>query len=117
VGFESADGASLYYTKEDGPTPLWRTPLGGGEERQLLPRIGSRSFFVAAEGVYFTTPSSPPVEYSIQYLNTATGKVNAVATSSGRPSGGLSVSPDGRFILYAQIDSAGQDLMLVENFR
>jgi Tol biopolymer transport system component/DNA-binding winged helix-turn-helix (wHTH) protein len=117
VAFESADGASLYYTKEDGPTPLWRTPPGGGEERQLSQRIGSRSFFVAVKGVYFTTPRSPAGEFSIQCLNTATGKVNAVATMAGRPGGGLSVSPDGRFMLYAQSDSAGQDLMLVENFR
>jgi hypothetical protein len=35
-------------------------------------------------------------------------------TSSGT---GLSVSPDGRYLLYTQCDEETDDLMLVENFR
>jgi hypothetical protein len=31
--------------------------------------------------------------------------------------GGVSVSPDGRWILYTQFDQAGSELMLMENFR
>ena len=30
---------------------------------------------------------------------------------------GIALSPDGRTLLYSQIDDAGSDLMLVENFR
>jgi serine/threonine protein kinase len=54
---------------------------------------------------------------SIEFLSFATAKVKTVAPISGPPGEGLSVSPDGRFILYTQKDEAGSDLMLVENFR
>jgi hypothetical protein len=30
---------------------------------------------------------------------------------------GLTISPDGRTLLYEQLDNVGSDLMLVENFR
>jgi Tol biopolymer transport system component len=53
---------------------------------------------------------------SIQFLNIATGKVKTVAPVS-LPFEGLSVSPDGRFLLFSQADEVGSDLMLVENFR
>jgi hypothetical protein len=33
------------------------------------------------------------------------------------PQVGLSLSPDGRYVLFSQVDPFGVDLMLVENFR
>jgi hypothetical protein len=30
---------------------------------------------------------------------------------------GVAISPDHRYLLFAQVDYAGQDLMLVENFK
>jgi hypothetical protein len=34
----------------------------------------------------------------------------------GMPGWGLDVSPDGRYLAYAQVDNPGSDLMLIENF-
>jgi hypothetical protein len=31
--------------------------------------------------------------------------------------GGLTLSPDGRWMLFTQMDQGGSELMLVENFR
>jgi len=33
------------------------------------------------------------------------------------PCAGFAVSPDGGWLLYAQIDAGNSDIMLVENFR
>jgi hypothetical protein len=52
-----------------------------------------------------------------QFMSFATGKVKTVAPMSGPTAEGLSVSPDGRSLLFSQLDETGSDLMLVENFR
>jgi len=52
--------------------------------------------------------------------NFATERVARIATmEKDVPSGisGLSVSPDGHWIIYPQIDQAESQIMLVENFR
>jgi hypothetical protein len=84
---------------------------------------------VVTNGIYFVTAENPtrPV---IEFFDFATGKATEVAALEkpiplfGRlPSGvtefnaGLAVSPDGRWILYTQLDQGGSDIMLVENFR
>jgi hypothetical protein len=55
-------------------------------------------------------------KFCIQFLSFTTGKVKTVAPIPRTPREGLSVSPDGRFLLFSQLDDAGIDLMLVENF-
>jgi hypothetical protein len=54
---------------------------------------------------------------SIEYLDFATGKVTTLRTLTRLVDLGLTVSPDGRFLLFAQNDFLGSDLMLVENFK
>ncbi len=76
-----------------------------------------RAFSLVNEGIYFIPEPGADRKSSIQFLSFATGKVKTVAPMSGPPSEGLSVSPDGRSLLFSQFDEAGSDLMLVENFR
>lgn len=53
--------------------------------------------------------------YSIRFLDLVSGKVATVASLPPGiwPLYGLAVSPDGRSILYSQIDDISSDLMLV----
>ena len=83
----------------------------------MLPSVVWRAFSLVNEGIYFIPEPGTDGKSSIQFLSFATGKVKTVAPISGSPAEGLSVSPDGRSLLFSQVDEAGSDLMLVENFR
>jgi hypothetical protein len=92
-------------------------PVNGGQESQVLPSMVLRVFFLVKDGIYFIPEAGTDRKFSLQFLSFATAKVKTVAPISRRPMEGLSVSPDGRSLLFSQLDEAGSDLMLVENFR
>ena len=116
---ESPDGQWVYYSHEG--RSLWRVPIDGGEETQVLESVNGHAFGVVKEGIYFIFPKPDAAgRYSIQFFNFATKRIRSVSTISAIESAifaNLSVSPDGRWILYSQTDQFGSDLMLVENFR
>ncbi|HSE96846.1 MAG TPA: protein kinase, partial [Blastocatellia bacterium] len=116
---ESTDGKVLYYTK---PTPrglaVWRVPVDGGEEVEVLTGISDWSNYLPTDkGIYFTPLTESSDGTSIQFLNFADGKIRTIATLAKRVFLGLTISPDGRSLLYTQWDQEGFDLMLVESFR
>jgi Tol biopolymer transport system component/DNA-binding winged helix-turn-helix (wHTH) protein len=117
MGFESKDGREVYYVKLGEPG-VWRQRVSGGPEAQILKtKINSGQWVLTRQGIYFVdqTGSSPV----IKFLNFARAKVTDVATLS-KPlppeEPGLDVSPDGRRIVFQQVVSDAQ-IMLVENFR
>lgn len=59
----------------------------------------------------------PADEIRLQYYDLSTGRSTTIATPLGNAAHGLSVSRDGRRILFSQIDSAIDELMLVDGFR
>jgi dipeptidyl aminopeptidase/acylaminoacyl peptidase len=112
AALESPDGKYIYYVMEPGPSGLFRMPVEGGEEKQVLPAVVTWSGFgVTAKGVYFNADGR-----TIQFLDTATGKVSTLATLD-KPAVSLCVSPDDAYVVWSQLDRNTQDLMLVENFR
>jgi hypothetical protein len=141
TAFESPDGQSLYYIKGRWQGSLWKRPVGGGEESQVLPSVYYRDFSLVNEGIYFIPEVGADGKSSLQFLSFATGKVKTVAPISGSPTHGLTVSPqpgpraarpgsisgiptygltvspDGRSLLFSRRDEVVSDLMLVENFR
>ena len=117
AALESPDGKSIYYTKEMVSADLWKMPVSGGEESQVFPSVARDAFCLVKEGIYFIPGPGADRKFSIQFLSFATGKVKTVAPMSAPPAEGLSVSPDGRSLLFSQFDEVGSDLMLVENFR
>ncbi|MFY9573659.1 MAG: protein kinase [Blastocatellia bacterium] len=124
VGHESMDGKFLYYTKGRNLAGIWRVPVEGGEETLALDthKAGFWSAWTVVEqGIFFLT-AEQPARPAIEFFSFTTGKVTDVAVLAKpfkpwtNPEG-LSVSADGRWILYTQEDRADMDIMLVENFR
>jgi hypothetical protein len=68
-----------------------------------------------ASGIYFAREGHPGTDF----FDFASGRVQHVAeTPVVAPwVGSLVLSPDGRSLLYAQVDAVASDIMLVENFR
>ena len=71
---------------------------------------------LSASGVYFIN-SEPRL--GIDFLDFTSSRVTRVVDLPGRPAPWtpLTISPDGRRLLYAQIDGIASDIMLIDNFR
>jgi len=115
----SPDGQYAYYPKRSGE--LWRIPVHGGDESRILESVGDWSrIAVTAAGIYFTPPRPTllkTTDYTIEFFSFSNQQVRTVARLEKPPFLGLTVSPDGRRLLYTQIDQSGTDLMLVEDIR
>ena len=113
---ESPDGRWAYFARYVG-AGLWRVPVQGGEESAVLPALEDGEWghwWPAAGGVYFVAPG-PDGTPLLAFHDLATAESRTVAVLSRWPeSPGLSISPDGRRVLLAQVDRVESDLMLVE---
>ncbi len=111
---ESEDGVAIYY---DLRGTIMKAALdGSGEIRIVDAVVGgySQNFVVTRDGIYYV--ASEP-DNSLWFLSLANGKSRRVWKAEKPLHGGISVSPDSRWLLYTQLDGqAGSDLMLVENF-
>ena len=74
---------------------------------------------VRQEGIYyFTAPNDKGIS-ALCFYEFSSGKTNEILKTERMVTGlgDLAISPNGRTILYSQMDEGGSDLMLVENFR
>lgn len=123
--FESADGRYLYYTRNafrgGSVQGIWRVPVGGGEEERVLSQGETSQWALAPDGIYYVNFGGP--EWVIEFYSFATSKVRLVsrlprdATLYRRAGPAFAISPDGKTILFVQVDHTESDVMLVENFR
>jgi Tol biopolymer transport system component/DNA-binding winged helix-turn-helix (wHTH) protein len=124
-GFDSAespDGQYLYYAKGRGESGIWRVPVAGGAETPVLDHHQAgltRQWAVTPQGIWFVTAEAAKRPL-IEFYSFGAGRVTTVATlENPLPSGisGLTISPDGRLLLWTQMDQVNSDIMLAENFR
>jgi Tol biopolymer transport system component len=100
VPHESADGQTLFFKTGYFDSPLIALALPGGPERQVLDCVSVLRFAVGRAGVYhFGCGPGPDVPLFL--LDATTGRDRLLGRVE-RPSLGLTVSPDGKTILYTK---------------
>ena len=118
LAFESPDGKYVYYGKGRELPGLWRVPVNGGDEEPVLDwlsQAGWGLWAVVDRGIYFAEQEGKSGGV-IKFFSFATRRMTRVATMDRPPEPDLAVSPDGRWLLYTQVDSDRWDIMLVENY-
>jgi Tol biopolymer transport system component len=116
--FEAADG-TLYYSKSPSTPGIYKMP---GEEMVLSSASAPKwGWTLSGSGIYFIETSANeegPAE--LRYFDFRTKASRAIGRTSAKPALGgtsVSVSPDERWIAYAQLDREGSDIILVQGFR
>jgi Tol biopolymer transport system component/DNA-binding winged helix-turn-helix (wHTH) protein len=125
----SADTGSFPFESYDGESVFFFTPPDSRNLHMVsvkqphtvlavkdMPALASRGFSAVPGGIYFVPASA---RKSIQYFDFATRQVRKIFDFDKENFAGLSVSPDGHWILYTQVTGAelNSDIMLVEHFR
>jgi hypothetical protein len=103
--FESADGNFVYYSKREGG--VWRVPSDGGEETPILEE--TQNWTLAPLGIYFVRSRLQQAISFFDFLTHSFLPVVPIEKSS------LSVSSDGRRLLYTQPDETDSDIVLLDN--
>ncbi len=116
---ETTDGSVVYFS--DGADGVHQVSPDGRDEHPVpgLANVHhSRYFDVTARGAYFLRDATAPG--ILVFFDFASHRLTPLVNLESRflrgtPS--LSVTPDDAWLIYAQIDDSGSDIMMLENFR
>jgi len=112
---ESFDGHWVYFVHGGTLQMASLNPTGTESRVEGTPPLSfAANWTLVRDGVYFF----PAEDYmTLSYFDFATKRVRPVFKVGGGVFFGASVSPDGRYILYAQFDDLRSEIMLVNGFR
>ena len=111
---ETRDGRYFYYSRGiSQPTVVWRRTPDGAEEL-MVPEVRGRVWVAGSEGIYFMKAKD------LLYMDLASRKTVKVFTFPKGVNSNVRImdlSPDGRELLWSQVDSTSSDIALVDHFR
>jgi Tol biopolymer transport system component len=117
---EAFDGETLYFADSWNNGRLWivsSNQYAQASAVESMPPLKDASLWTVVPGGIYFVPADMP--YSICYFDFSARKVRRitdVARDFNSGNGGLSVSPDGHWLLYSQVDEVNSDIMLVDHF-
>jgi Tol biopolymer transport system component len=121
---ESFDGKWLYFSRSEGG--IWWVPgsksgrIGGIEELVIGPpyRVRTEGWTLGANEITFIDRPAGDRPAAIRAYGLATEKVRSIMNLSevfpDRGEFGVSASPDGRWILYSQLDRSGSNIIVAD---
>ena len=115
---EAFDGKTVYFASHEYNSTLKKTALSGqpGTESEVdgLPRVkNSTVWALSPDGIYFVPAEAPR---SVRYYDFTSKQIRPIFETDKDFYSGLSVSSDGRWILYSLENDVDSDIMLVDHF-
>jgi len=112
---ESPDGLWVYFARQN---RLWRVkPDGAGEEQVTgSPLLAGDKWTPVLSGIYFFSLEKCEISF-FDFLAEKTRTIYKMEKPQPGYAGSLSVSGDGRWLLFPQLDEQSSDIMMVENWR
>jgi Tol biopolymer transport system component/DNA-binding winged helix-turn-helix (wHTH) protein len=114
---ESFDGNSLYFAARVANTDLDILSLGGASPLAKalgLPKIKYFGLWTLVPGGIYFVPHDDP--RSLHFYDFFTKKERQIFAIEKDFDSGLSISPDGRYVLFSQLDEENSNIMLVDRF-
>ncbi len=117
----SWDGRRVYYAKPAPIQGIWEVPAEGGQEVQIVVGRGRElNFDVAENGIFMMDTSATP-QVTVEMFSFASRQIVPVARlpPAVRIQGVsyLTVTRDGRSMMYVRFDHAESDIEIVREFR
>jgi Tol biopolymer transport system component len=122
----SPDGKYFYYLRSRAAGGLRRMPIDGSREEDVLSSVRDRNWVVSEKGIYiFQMGVGATGLYGINkpaellFYDLRSKRLNKAGFTTPRRIGnnGIAISPDGKHLVYPQLDELGSDIMLAEHFR
>ena len=116
---ESFDGETVYFASNHDNSTLKQVALPAQPDTASkvdgMPRIRAAELWTLSQaGIYFVPDDAPR---SLRYFDFSTRQIRPIFELDKDFESGLSISPDGRWVLYSQGNDVNGDIMVVDHFR